>query len=494
MKRIALAMIWCWVAAFAAQAMAAIRLPHIIADHMVVQCGKEIPIWGWADAGEQVTVTLGDRRIKTSADTNGKWRVNLKPIASSDQPLQMTIAGASGPPRIVKDILAGEVWLGSGQSNMVMEVPADSRRDPPSSIRLFLAKKNHALEPLDDLEGTWAVASFDSLAPFSWVLFAFGRDLQEQLHLPIGLIQTTWGGTPIQAWIPADGFEGVPQLKDDLDLIKRSNAQYRQAMIEFRQRSATPDVGPPQHAFAKPGDWPGCPTVLYNAMIHPLAPYAIRGFLWYQGENNVLDTKAEDYSYKLRAMIGSWRRIWARDDLPFYYVQLPPFHYQTTNDPLKLTRLWQAQSDVLDMVGNTAMAPTMDAGDINDIHPGKKDIVAWRLAQIALSKTYGQSGIICSGPRYKSHEIDGSVVRVQFRDVGGGMISRDGKPLNWFQIAGEDLRFVDAAAEIEGDTVVVRSPEVPKPTDVRFGWANVAEPNLANKEGWPAIPFSTKRW
>ncbi len=487
----------------ARQTTAAVRLPHLIGDHMVLQCGKQVPLWGWAEPGERITITLGDQTITSAADDSGKWSASLEPLAASPEPRQLTFRGSSGSTVTVADILVGEVWIGSGQSNMVMELPADRRKSPPPTIRVFHVAMQHALQPVDDVDGEWVIASFDSLAKFSWVFFEFGRNLHEALHVPVGLIQSTWGGTPIQGWTPASAFVGEPLLAEDLNSINNANAEYEQALKQYeagrtaRQKTpaaATTAPARPQHPFSNPGAWPGHPTILYNAMIHPLAPYAIRGFLWYQGENNVFDARPEIYGTRMKAMIGSWRALWGQNDLPFYYVQLPPFHYKTAKLPLSLTRLWRGQIDALDMVPNTAMAPMMDLGDVNDIHPGKKDEVARRLSLIALNQTYGQRDIVCSGPMYESHVIESARIRVRFKCVGSGLISRDQRPLTWFQLAGDDGNFLDADAKIDGDSVLVSSPQISKPSAVRFGWSNIAEPNLANKEGLPPLPFSTQRW
>lgn len=487
-----------------AQVEAAIRLPKIIGDHMVLQCDQKAPIWGWAEPHERVTVQLGGQTLEATAADGGKWSLQLESLAVNSKPMTMTVRGSSGSTVTVNDILVGEVWVGSGQSNMVMEAPFDRRKDPPPTMRIFQVAQNHSHQLLDDVDGQWSVASTESLAKFSWVMYGFGKNLHEALHVPVGLVQSTWGGTPIQGWMPARTFTESPLLAADLKLINDANAEFDQLTKDFAakrqtaskgQTTPSPSVAEPRHPFSNPGSWPGYPTILYNAMIHPLSPYGIRGFLWYQGENNVFDTKPEIYGVRMKAMIDAWRARWNQPTLPFYFVQLPPFHYTTTNDPLSLTKLWQGQVDVLKMVSDTAIAPTMDLGDINDIHPWKKDEVGERLSLIALRQTYGRTELTSCGPIYDSHVVEAGQIRVRFRDVGSGLISRDRQPLTWFQLAGDGQTFVDAAAEIaSNDTVVVKCLQVPKPIAVRFGWNNVAQPNLANGEGLPALPFSTIRW
>lgn len=503
-RRTCWAMIVVAVATWQSQAGAAVRLPRIISDHMVLQCDHRAPIWGWADPHERVTVEIAGQTAGAIADVAGRWLVCLEPLPASREPLEMTVRGADNGALTVRDILIGELWLGSGQSNMVMELPADRRQSPPATIRVFKVAQTHAVEPSEEIEGQWFVATPDSLASFSWVLYVFGRELHDDLQVPVGLVQSTWGGTPIQAWMPAAAFAGEPLLADDLKIIDSARADFDQAKRDFAagrdvtaKESAAEGAAPaePQHPFSHPGDWPGYPTVLYNAMIHPLAPYRIRGFLWYQGETNVFDKRPEIYGIRMKAMISAWRNRWGQEGLPLYFVQLPPFHYKTTNDPYSLTKLWQGQLDSLDIVSSTEIVPTMDLGEINDIHPARKDEVGKRLARIALHQTYGHKKLAFRGPRYDAHGMEGGSMRVRFRDVGSGLTSRDGRPLTWFQIAGEDGTFVDAQAVVAGsDVVVVSSPKVATPIAVRFGWSNVAQPNLANHEGLPALPFSTERW
>ena len=492
------------VATSPSEAVAAVRLPMIFSDHMVLQCDQRAPVWGWADPRERVTVEIAGQTAVTVADDAGRWLVRLEPLSASREPLKMTVRGSDNSALTLCDVLVGELWLGSGQSNMVMQLPADRRQNPPKTIRVFNVAQNHAVAPLEDVDGQWSVATPESLASFSWILYVFGRELEDALQIPVGLVQSTWGGTPIQAWTPASAFAGEPLVAGDLKLIDSANAGFNKAKRDFAvQRNGTakePDAegttpAAPQHPFARPGDWPRYPTILYNAMIHPLAPYGIRGFLWYQGENNVFDKRPEIYGVRMKAMIRAWRDRWGQEDLPFYFVQLPTFHYKTTNDPYSLTKLWQGQLDALDTVSSTEIVPTMDLGDVNDIHPARKDEVGKRLARIALHQTYGRRELAIRGPRYVGHVMEEGVIRVRFCNVGSGLTSRDGRSLTWFQIAGEDGTFVDAVAEVAGSNVVlVSSPNVSKPIAVRFGWSNIAEPNLANDEGLPALPFSTKRW
>jgi len=471
-------------------ARAEVRLPKIFGEHMVLQGDRPVPIWGWAAPGERVTVLVQGQQGEAVADVHGRWSLKLAPLKPGLAPHNFIVRGSTGSQIRYGDVLIGEVWLGSGQSNMVMELPADRRQNPPSTIRVFKAAMKHATEPQEDVDGGWVVATTESLAPISWVLYLFGKEIHDELQVPVGLVQSTWGGTPIQAWTPVDAMADEPELANDHRLVEWANSAYAAARAE-----ASPGSPPPVHAFANPGQWPGFPAVIYNAMIHPLGPYAVRGFLWYQGENNVSDTKPENYCVRTKAMVSGWRNRWGQESLPFYFVQLPPFHYDNTKNPYSLTKLWQGQQDALGLTPGTAMIPTTDVGDPNDIHPMKKDEVAHRLASLALHNDYGRTELVASGPMYDSHHVDGSTIRVRFKGVGSGLVNHDDDELTWFEIAGSDGNFVEATARIDGlDAVVASSPAVADPKDVRFGWRNVAQPNLFNKEGWPAFPFSTVRW
>jgi sialate O-acetylesterase len=469
----------------APQAPAAIRLPNIFGDHMVLQCGKNVPIWGKADAGEEITIELAGQQVKAKADEKGDWSVKLQSLKPTGTPQKMTVYGSSGSSVTVHDILIGEVWLGSGQSNMVLELPEDHRRDPPATIRVFQVTMRFSRDPVD-VQGKWVVPTNESLAKFSWVLYQFGRDLEQELHTPIGLIQSSWGGTNIETWMPRDAFDNEPALAGDLNYIHSTEMKYEQEMKAHT--STQPSAPPLPHPFDHPGPWPCIPSIVYNAMIDRIAPFALRGFIWYQGENNVQEGGVDFYDIRMKRMIEAWRNRWS-DELPFYFVQLPPFNYKNTNDPRRLTHMWAAQVRVLERVKNTAMAPTLDLGDLLDIHTRIKDPIARRLADIAMAREYGEPDRVHAGPMYDSCTIEGEKIRVKLKTNGSGLMSRDGKPLTWFEIAGANGDFVSANAEIEGDTIVVSNISVQNAVAVRFAWQNIAQPNLANKEGWPATPF-----
>jgi sialate O-acetylesterase len=312
----------------------------------------------------------------------------------------------------------------------------------------------------------WKVCSPETVAGFTGVGYFFGRRLNKELDVPIGLIGSNWGGTRIEPWTPPAGFKSVPALKKD----------FADKLDSFPQKR---DNGTINHQT---------PLALYNGMIHPLLPYTIRGAIWYQGESN--NGEGMLYNEKMKALIAGWRSVWKNDELPFLFVQLAPFKYGRRN-PEDLAGIWEAQTATL-AVPNTGMAVTTDIGNVRDIHPRNKQDVGARLALWALAKTYGKQDVVYSGPLYRGMKVEGDSIRLSFDHVGGGLVSRDGEDLTWFTIAGKDLEFVKAKAVIDGDTVVVSADGVKNPVAVRFGFDQVAEPNLSNKAGLPASPFRTK--
>lgn len=449
---------------------AAIKLPSVIGNNMVLQRDRAVPIWGRDDPGTKVTVTLGDAKATTEADAGGKWAVEL-PAMKAGGPLTMTIEGTDKV--TVEDILVGEVWLCSGQSNMEWAVA--SSNNPKEEIaaadhpRIRHIKIPHvpADTPQDNVASSgWQVCSPETVARFTAVGYYFGRHLQQELNVPIGLLGSNWGGTRIEPWTPPVGFQQVPALKDIADNLDNFPSKNAEGKILHQS-----------------------PLALYNGMISPLVPYAIRGAIWYQGESN--NGEGMLYHEKMKALIAGWRSIWNDHEMPFYFVQLAPYRYG--GEPTRLAGIWEAQLKTL-CVPNTGMAVTVDIGNVKDIHPRNKQDVGKRLALWALAKNYSKCDLVYSGPLYKSMKVDGNKICISFDHVGGGLVSRDGEPLSHFAVAGEDKTFVEAKAEIVGDRVVVCAEAVAEPVAVRFGWHQEAEPNLSNKEGLPASPFRTDEW
>ena len=493
------------VLASARPAAADVRLPHIFAEHMVVQRDMPIAIWGFADLGERVTVKLGPNQATAKADTAlGNWLVKLPPM-SAGGPYRMTVTAENTIE--LTDILVGEVWLCSGQSNMQMRVK-DSKNaaaeiaaaDYPE-IRSFDVLQLATGLPVSDVQGVWRICKPQNVEQFSAVAYFFGREIHSRLGVPVGLVNSSWDGTRIEPWTPPEGFAAVPELQHISKNVEQINAHYRKQLADSVDqidawladiRKALAHGQPlaavpiPNHPLSDRQQ----PTSLYNGMIHPLVPLAIRGAIWYQGEANVGEAMA--YHHKMKALISGWRKVWDQGEFPFYFVQLAPYRYGRQM-PLRLPQLWEAQSASL-AIPNTGMAVTIDIGESDDIHPKNKQDVGKRLALWALAKTYGHADLVYSGPLYKSMAIEGGKIRISFDHVGDALKSRNGKPLTWFQVAGDDKAFVGANAIIDGKTVLVASEKVAKPVAARFGWHRLARPNLTNDQGLPAAPFRTDRW
>ena len=479
-----------------------VTLPHIISDNMVLQRDKELPIWGWAQSSETVSVEINGHRTTTKADEKGKWMVKL-PAMSVGGPFEMTIKG-NNTIRL-SNVMVGEVWLCSGQSNMELTVGGafNSEKEITEAnypdIRQFDIPNKTAGRPRPDVDAAWVPCSPQTAGGFTAVGYFFARQIHKELNVPIGLINSSWGGSRIEPWTPPAGFQMVEKTKDISERIKQANTDYRKAVEKALDRIQE-WIPVAKKAFAEDNELPldpefprhqldsyWEPTGMYNAMIHPIIPFAIRGALWYQGEANVGEGML--YYEKMKALIGGWRKLWGDDAFPFYYVQLAPFTYG--GGPYRLPAIWQAQTKALS-IPNTGMAVTVDiVDDIRDIHPKNKQDVGRRLALWALAKTYGEKTVVYSGPLYKNMEIENGKIRIYFDNVGTGLISRDGKELTYFEIAGSDKKFVEAHAFIEDDTVVVSSDTIKEPAAVRFAWNEEAQPNLSNKQGLPASPFRT---
>lgn len=444
----------------------AVRLPALISDNMVLQQGRPAPIWGWADIGEMVTVRLGEQQYTVKAGDNGRWQVVLKKLKPG-KILEMSVKGSSGNTITVKNILVGEVWICSGQSNMhwtfskghgVLNNETELANANYNDIRMFTVAKGGAPEPAEDTKGVWLTINRENLLVggengASVLAYFFGRELFHKLNVPVGLINTSVGGTPAEKWTRRQVLEDNPILK----------------------------------SLSGKGD----ASTLYNAMIAPLIPYAIRGAIWYQGESNL--DRAYQYRTLFPAMIANWRSDWKQGDFPFGFVQIAPYRYKGQN-PENYPELCEAQTMTLKRSPNTGMAVTADIGDVTNIHPKNKQEVGRRLALWAMAKVYGEKKLVYSGPIYKSMKIKGKQIVLNFDDCGSGLKSGDGKPLVEFTIAGADKLFVPAKAEIIGKTIVVSSDKVANPVAVRYAWHDDAQPNLANKEGLPASSFRTDSW
>ena len=518
-KRLYPAFLLAALAGFACpSARADVKLPAIFGDHMILQRDQAVPVWGWADDGEKVTVEFAGQKLEVTA-TGGKWSASLRALKANSTGATFTVSGKNKIE--LTDVLVGEVWFCSGQSNMEMNVGGSKNAKEEIAaannpcIRHFKVPHVTSDKPQDEVktQGGWQLTTPATVGNFTGVGYFFAREIQMELDVPVGLIGDNWGGTRIEPWIPPVGFQQVPALQniaDDLaNLPTKSPVMIAEtqpvldeagkAVLDKAGKPTTkpvlgPDGKPKIHAAL---DKEGKPVVninqqsalaIYNAMVHPLVPYAIRGALWYQGESN--NGEGMLYFEKMKALVGGWRTIWKQGDFPFLFVQLAPYRY---GKPEALPGIWEAQTAALS-IPNTGMAVITDIATVGNIHPPDKQDVGHRLALWALAKTYGKNVGSYASPLIHTFEVEGDKVRVSFKNAEAGLKSRDGQPLNWFTIAGADKKFVPAKAEIVANAVVVSAPEVGKPVAVRFGWNELAEPNLANTAGLPASPFRTDTW
>ncbi len=541
-----------------------VKLPALFGDNMLLQANKPVPVWGTADAGEKVTVSFAGQKVSSTADANGKWQIKLNPLAINTAGI-MTVEGKNQIR--INNVLVGTVWICSGQSNMEIAIVAAGNAVEEISkahypkIRLFKVERAASFQPLADVRGQWLECNPENLGQggrwggFSAVGYFFGRELHRSTGLPVGMIASSWGGTPAEAWTSLAGLQKEPELKDivqryttlinDLPTLKakfqkdaseyslelkawQDANQANQAKLsewEAAVNRARQDGKPlppkplpgkpaPKPLEQYPPDQKPHPTFLYNAMIAPLVPYAMEGVIWYQGESNAYNAEqAKDYKTLFPALIADWRSHWGMGDFPFYYCQLANFK---AKQPLPDESCWadlrEAQRLTL-RLPNTGMAVLIDVGEAGDIHPINKQEVGARLAKIALAKLFGKE-VRFTGPVYRSMKVEGSKIRLSFDSVGGELVARElpatydvsiahketkplvrnrpGSQLEGFAICGADRKWVWADAAIERDTVVVSAPEVQEPVAVRYAWADNPTCNLFNKEGLPASPFQTE--
>jgi sialate O-acetylesterase len=488
-----------------------LRLPAIFADHAVLQQNANVPVWGWGEPGARVSVAIAGQTRKATVGEDGRWQVDLASMKAGG-PHELTVTAGSQQVKLT-DILIGEVWLASGQSNMQWSIKntdnweAEVAGAANDAIRFAMVFRKHSPEPYDDIQGLtpWAACTSQSLVDccngegFSAVSYYFAKYLQAELDVPVGVINTSWGGTRIEPWTPPVGFEQVPALADISAKIRintPSSPEFQAALKEAiaKTKAWLPEADKALTDGAFPPALPAIasasalnnqqqPTTLYNAMVAPLVPYANRGFIWYQGESNRGEGMA--YRDKMVALIKGWRTVWQQDDLACYFVQLAPFDYR--NNPQALPEIWEAQVATLELPG-TGMAVVNDIANVKDIHPRNKDDVGKRLAWQALNKTYDRKDIPCESPLFDRFEADGKAMRVHFKHAKS-LKTRDGVAPNWFTVSGPDGVYRPAAAAIKGSSVVLTAEGVSEPVAVRFAWDHIAEPNLMNEAGLPASAF-----
>lgn len=453
---------------------AAVRLPAIFSDNMVLQQQARVAVWGKADPKEKIAVTASwsDRVYRAVADRDGEWQLVVETPAATAAGQELTICGADTV--VIRNILIGEVWLCSGQSNMEFPVARDPEnkwmtgmidcdeqmRDASfDQVRLFHVE--HQLAPdgeRDDCTGRWVVCTPENLKRFSAVGFAFGRSLHKELRQPVGLIQATWGGTHAESWMPKKIMAGDKFYADVLE-------QYDPARIK-RQK-----------------DWCKVPATLWNGMIRPICPYTVKGCVWYQGESN--SVRAEKYRQVFTQLIEAWRKAFRAPDMPFYFVQIAPHYQQPPTIRDAQFRTWRS-------VGHTGMAVITDVGDSLDIHPRNKVVPGERLARWALNRDYGRD-IACESPYCLSSRREGRMLAVKFAHAEG-LHAATGGTIEGFLLAGADRRFYPAEAAVAGDEILLTAPQVDEPVAVRYGWGKWFRVNLVNGAGLPAVPFRTDAW
>ncbi len=506
---------WMVVCGQAALVRGEVKLPAIFNDHMVLQQQDKAPVWGWADAGEVVSVTCGGQVQKTTADQSGTWRVvfqGLKPGSAMD----LKITGKNEI--VIHDVLVGEVWLCSGQSNMEFTLSRTNRganapvmnekeevaaADYPE-IRMFYPLRGFADDPQKEFKDTnakWMVCSPKTVGEFAAVAYFFGRDLHKALKTPVGLVALTVGGSTAEAWMSREALTGNSALRPIMEkydnackafspqVAKENDEAIKKWVTDKKQLQAEgKTVPPPPRRMVNPHTDSHSPTVLFNAMISPAISYGIRGAIWYQGESNTFRSKKE-YEILMDTLIGEWRERWGQGDFPFYFVQLPNWAATPEGSAHQnlMAEMRDAQAQALAQP-NTGMAVTIDVGDHKEGHPKNKQDVGHRLALIALSQTYHQS-VEWSGPVFDSMNIQGQSVRIKFR-YAEGLTAKGGK-LEGFAVAGKDKKFVRADARIEGDSVIVSSPAAVEPVIVSYAWADSPIATLYNAAGLPARPFRT---
>ena len=504
---------------------AAVRVPALFANDMVIQRNTQAPVWGWADPGEQVTVTASwGGEARTTADQDGRWEVRLA-TPEAGGPHTITLKGTNT--LTLENVLSGDVWICSGQSNMEWPLSRTTgaaeeiaTADYPA-IRLFQINKQFGPEPMDSYKGQWRICSPQTVGAFSGVGYYFGKEIHLDQKIPVALLNISWGGTRIEPWTSRIGFRQVPELAE---LVKEQemmdpttdlgNAAYLKYVTELATwiPQAKSSLGQRQPLPPKPeapawrfGGNQQDSSFIYNGVIAPILPLAVKGVIWYQGESNGGESR-EEYGAKMKALIGGWRTVFDQENLPFYFVQLANLNTSDPNRPeggKGYARVRQAQFDSL-YIPHTGMAVAIDIGEAKDIHPRNKLDVGKRLSRWALFRDYGKA-IVPSGPLYHEMTVEGNRAILHFYYVGGGLMvgKKEGMAptvedpagkLKWFAIQGQDNRWHWGDAKIAGDTVVVTAPEVSVPKAVRYAYAfNPEGSNLYNREGLPASPFTTEK-
>jgi sialate O-acetylesterase len=493
--------------AFASLAAADLRLPLVFSDHMVLQREKPVAVWGWADADEEVSVEFAGQKKSAQADATGRWSLRLDPLTASAESRKLIATGKDGRKAEISDVLVGDVWLGSGQSNMAMTVnrAKDFEQEKTTAtfplIRHFKEESAGAATAQTQSKGKWLACTPDNVGGFSATLYFFGREVHREIGVPIGLINTSVGGTPIEAWIAPEIQESKPALKAALEAqsaatpkidTEKAKADYAAELKKFKAAKAkavaegTKAPRPPRNA-AEVSERKASYGQLFNGKVAPLVPFTVKGMLWYQGEANSPESRAQHYAQQLAALVTDWRGRWG-EELPFAWVQLPNFTRPGEGWPLTREAMLKTLA-----LPKTGMAVTIDIGEAKDIHPKNKQEVGRRLSLWALGTVYGRKVAATSGPLPSGHEIKGAEVIVTLAHAEG-LKTRDGGPVKGFQLAGADKQWKPATARIEGAKLIVTSPEVAAPVALRYAWLDFPETNLVNSADLPTSPFRTDDW
>lgn len=492
-NKILLLFTFVWSSTIAAQ----IKLPALVSDNMVLQQNTKVNLWGWAKPNENIKIQLGWQKetIETQADAKGNWKVSVPTPKASKKSYDIKLEASNTI--TLHNVLLGEVWICSGQSNMFFPVgkqegtwktgvknyDEEIKNANFPLIRLFTVATVASEKPLDDVKGNWQECTSENIDDFSAVAYFFGRDLFQNIKTPIGLISTSWGGTKAEAWtsekVLSENKDLVTVLEESAQKEKKYYSDLEVYYTSVKNGSATKELKKPKRDQENK-----FPYVLYNAMLHPIINYTMKGVSWYQGESNA--EKALLYQTLFPAMVQNWRDDWQQGDFPFYYVQIAPHKGQNPY-------IREAQLLSLDKIKNSGMVVTTDVGNETNIHPIDKQTVGYRLALIARAKTYDEKKLVYSGPIYHHIESDKKQIKVFFDYADSGLIQK-GKELREFEIAGQDKVFYPADAKIKGKTVIVSSDKVKNPVAVRFAWKPVPDPNLFNSDNLPASPFRTDNW
>lgn len=505
LSRLAVAALIC---SGASNVLADVKLAGLFCDHMVLQQGAVVPVWGWANPGEDVTVTIQHEVRKAKADKDGKWMVKLRKLKTGE-PETLVVEGKNRI--VVHDVLIGEVWLCSGQSNMGMTVnqckdfDAEKKAANLPLIRMFTVGRNSQAVVQTNCTGAWVICSPEDVGKFSATAYFFGREIHQHRQVPVGLINSSWGGTAIEAWTSVEAQSRLPEFSTISEKWKaaekatwdedKAMAGYNADLNKWKAtvRKAKAEKKPSPRSPQKPVNPrldQNFPANLFKGMIAPLVPYSIRGVVWYQGENNAISTFPQLYGLQLRTMIKDWRTRWGYD-FPFAWVQLPEW-LEPQKQPVESSGFATVRDGMLKTldVPHTGMAVTLGLGDAKDIHPKDKQDVGKRLASWALADVYRDKAVVGWGPLPNGVKIKGNQIVISFKHADGGLVARGGSVVG-FAIEGADHRWVRAEAKIDGNKVIVSHPEIEHPVAVRYAWANNPQFSLYNGAGLPATPFRT---